>query len=369
MQSLRAPERPVSHYRNGKLRSEEEPRFDMRLGNRAGRESAEPEQTGFAGDKDAWVDHGGHDLRGPTPPVASKPRATLAAGRGMRVSRKAAPQSAYRLERLWLTPLFRGIMRIGLPILVVVLAIGLYFGNAERRNAVTARLTDLRIQVENRPEFMVNLMSIDGASAPVADAVRAMLPVQLPASSFALDLEALRARIESVDAVASASLSVQAGGVLAVNVTERKPAVLWRTENLLEMLDATGHRVATLKDRAARPDLPVLAGDGANLQVAEALAVLSAAQPILPHVRGIVRMGDRRWDMVLDRNQRIMLPEDNPVQAIEQAIAIDSAEDLLARDLAVVDLRNPDRPTLRLTESAVASARKLTETETKVAGQ
>lgn len=383
MQSLRAPERPVSHYRNGKLRSEEEPRFDMRLGNRAGRESAEPEQTGFAGDKDAWVDHGGHDLRGPTPPVASKPRATLAAGRGMRVSRKAAPQSAhrgdrrdpspsrlaYRLERLWLTPLFRGIMRIGLPILVVVLAIGLYFGNAERRNAVTARLTDLRIQVENRPEFMVNLMSIDGASAPVADAVRAMLPVQLPASSFALDLEALRARIESVDAVASASLSVQAGGVLAVNVTERKPAVLWRTENSLEMLDATGRRVATLKDRAARPDLPVLAGDGANLQVAEALAVLSAAQPILPHVRGIVRMGDRRWDMVLDRNQRIMLPEDNPVQAIEQAIAIDSAEDLLARDLAVVDLRNPDRPTLRLTESAVASARKLTETETKVAGQ
>ena len=53
------------------------------------------------------------------------------------------------------------------------------------------RLAELRESVENRPEFMVSLMAIDGASEPVANAIRGMLPVTLPASSFRIDLEAL----------------------------------------------------------------------------------------------------------------------------------------------------------------------------------
>ena len=57
------------------------------------------------------------------------------------------------------------------------------------------------------------------------------------------------------------------------------------------------------------------------------------------------------------------------MQAVERAMAIDTAEEMLARDLAVVDLRNPDRPTLRLTTQAVAASKAITETVTKVAGE
>ncbi len=162
---------------------------------------------------------------------------------------------------------------------------------------------------------------------------------------------------------------VRSGGVLAVEITERKPAILWRTEASVEMLDKTGRRVATLLDRKARPDLPLMTGVGAEEHVPEALAILSAARPILPRVRGLVRMGERRWDVVLDRDQRIMLPEADAVQAVERAMAIDMAEEMLARDLAVVDLRNPDRPTLRMTARAVEASKAMTETVTKVAGE
>ena len=37
---------------------------------------------------------------------------------------------------------------------------------------------------------------------------------------------------------------------------------------------------------------------------------------ILPRVRGLERMGERRWDVVLDHGQRIMLPQDRPVPAL-----------------------------------------------------
>ncbi|MDZ7909564.1 MAG: cell division protein FtsQ/DivIB [Gemmobacter sp.] len=45
-------------------------------------------------------------------------------------------------------------------------------------------------------------------------------------------------------------------------------------------------------------------------------------------------MGERRWDIVLDRNQRILLPAKEPVRALERLLALDKAEDLLKRDIA-----------------------------------
>ena len=277
----------------------------------------------------------------------------------------APSRLAFRVERLWLTPGFRRAVRLGLPSALILGALAGWLGDAGRRAALQQRLAELREGVENRPEFMVGLMAIDGASEPVANAIRGMLPVTLPASSFRIDLEALRATIAQIDAVASAELRIRKGGVLQVTVTERVPAVLWRRGTALEMLDAGGHRVATLLDRSARPDLPVIAGEGAETNVAEALAVLKAAQPIQARVRGLVRMGERRWDVVLDRDQRILLPEADAVAAIQRVIALDQAEDMLGRDLTVVDMRNENRPTVRLAEPGEGA----TEVETRVSGQ
>ena len=70
-------------------------------------------------------------------------------------------------------------------------------------------------------------------------------------------------------------------------------------------------------------------------------------------------MGERRWDVVLDRDQRILLPAENPVRALERLIALDQAQDVLDRDVATVDLRLQDRPTLGLAPHALTEMRRL----------
>ena len=264
---------------------------------------------------------------------------------------------AYRMHRLWMTPYFRVFMRRGLPTFVVVLTLGVFFANDARQAAIVNGLVGLRTQFEARPEFRVGLISVEGASLDLAEAVRAKMGIRLPQSSFDLDLDGARARIESLDAVASAVLRVRSGGILHVAITERVPVIVWRTGDAIEMLDATGHRVAGLGARSDRPDLPLIAGIGAEKAADEALAVYAAAAPILPRVRGLVRMGERRWDIILDRDQRIMLPATNPVQAVERLIALDQVQDLLARDILTVDLRNEHRPVLRLSPFALEALR------------
>ncbi len=76
-------------------------------------------------------------------------------------------------------------------------------------------------------------------------------------------------------------------------------------------------------------------------------------------MRAVVRMGERRWDVVLDRGQRILLPTQTPIRAFERVIALDQAQDLLARDVSVIDMRNTARPTIRLNEQAVAELRRV----------
>ncbi|MEO1453421.1 MAG: cell division protein FtsQ/DivIB [Pseudomonadota bacterium] len=260
----------------------------------------------------------------------------------------APSRGAYRLQRLMLTPAFRVFLRVGLPLGCIALAAGIYLSDEARRDALIYTATDMRRQIEDRPEFMVNLMSITGASQDVALDLREIIPIDFPVTSFDLDLEQIRARAEELDAVASARVHVRSGGVLEIAIEERSPAVVWRAREALELLDTQGHRVAALSARTDRADLPLLAGEGAQNAVPEALELMQVATLIAPRIRGLLRVGERRWDVILDRDQRIMLPEEGAVSALEQVIAMDQARQLLARDVAVIDMRNPDRPTLRM---------------------
>ncbi len=271
----------------------------------------------------------------------------------------APSRLSYRVQRLWLTPLFRKLVRVGLPAFSVVFFGGWYLSEPATQQAIRDQIAEIRRSVAERPEFMVKLMAIDGASGELADDIREVLPVDLPLSSFDLDLDAMKAVVEELDAVAAVDLRIRPGGILQLKVTERIPAVVWRNRGILEMLDATGRRVAGLSMRSVRSDLPLIVGDGADAAVPEALDLIAAAEPLEPRLRGLVRMGERRWDVVLDRDQRILLPEDRPVAALERVIALDAAQDILTRDLAAVDMRAAARPTLRLAPQALEELRKI----------
>lgn len=271
----------------------------------------------------------------------------------------APSRAAYRMSRLWLTPSFRFFMRRVSPILAIAACVALWFSDADHRLAFTDMIAAVQRDVQTRPEFMVKLMAIDGASPELAEEIRAMSHVDFPISSFDLDLAGMMDQIETLDAVSEVGLRVRAGGILQVDITERVPAVVWRSPHGLELLDAEGHRVASISARTDVPTLPLVVGEGADRAIGEAMALLRAGRPLLERTRGLVRVGERRWDFVLDRGQTIMLPEVGAKGALAQIIALDSAQDLLARDLTEIDMRNPARPTLRLTEVAQVELRRI----------
>jgi len=283
----------------------------------------------------------------------------------MRPIRDPAPSRlSYRMNRLMLTPRFRSFLRYGLPVLIVASAGAFWASDADRRQDTMDRVAEVRRQIQERPEFMIHMMAVEDVTDTVAADIRSILALDFPQSSFDLDLDAIRAEVETLDAVASAAVQIRGGGVLSIGVTERVPAIIWRQADGLTLLDRDGNRVSNVNMRTDRPDLPLIVGKGAAEAVPEALALIDLSAPIAPRVRGFLRVGERRWDIVLDRDQRIQLPEDDPMTALKKVIALDGAQDLLARDIAAIDFRNSRRPVLRLTTGAIDAMTDIELTQT-----
>ena len=291
-------------------------------------------------------------------------RPLTATRRHRALPRDPAPSKwKYRYQRMMLTPGMRGLIRVGLP-LALICAMGVsWYSHTENRQMVAMKWADLKEQFQQRPEFMVSSLAVTGADDALRDQVLAAIDIDFPLSSFDLALEDLRGQVETLDGVRAARIRVGEAGALQIDVTPRVAVALWRDDDLLRLIDAEGTLTGTVEARAARLDLPLIAGDGAQSHIAQALDLFRALGPLAPRARGLVRMGERRWDIVLDREQRILLPAENPRAALDRVIVLHQAQDMLDRDVTIVDMRNAARPTLRMNKIASDALRRVSHIE------
>ena len=280
--------------------------------------------------------------------------------RQMKRRRDPAPSMLrYRLNRLWLTPAFQACLRIGPLLLLLVGGSAWVAMDANLRASIGSSYEAVRASIVNRDEFRVAKLHVRGGGEALSGAVSEVAKEKLPASSLDLDVAGLREQIRSLPAVSDAAVRIVSGGVLQIDLTERVPVMLWRSDDGLFVLGQDGEPLGTIEHRADRPDLPLILGQGAAKLVPEALDILVAAGPIAHRVRGLQRVSGRRWNLMLDRDQVVMLPQERPRAALRRVMGLHQADDILERDILVVDVRNGARPILRLGEFAQGELKRL----------
>ena len=273
----------------------------------------------------------------------------------MRAMRRdpAPSRLGFRLKRLWRSERFRRFATLWAPALVTLAAIGWAAAQEEWRAFAVASFDEARLALKERPEFAIRRIEVRGASPEVEGYVRAILSDQIGASSLDADVEAVRAGIAEIGWVAEAKVRLAAPETLMVTVREREAEAIWRRKGRLSLIDREGVVISPIARRDERPDLPVIAGAGADLAAAEAIDALAAAGPLAERVRGLVRIGERRWDMVLADGPRVLLPAEGAADAVAYLTVVQDRGDIVGQDVSVIDLRLMDRPTLRLNEGAV----------------
>ena len=102
--------------------------------------------------------------------------------------------------------------------------------------------------------------------------------------------------------------------------------------------------------------MPLVVGEGANQTAATILDQLAVNPTVRERVQALVRISDRRWNLLLRNKAEVLLPEGQEAAALRRLAELQARQSLLDRPVAIIDLRLPDKMVVRVANSPPPAA-------------
>lgn len=169
-----------------------------------------------------------------------------------------------------------------------------------------------------------------------------------------LDAQDVRAKLMTLALVQDAAVRKLYPSRISIVITERQPFALWQKEGRVAIVSADGTVIDSLRDDRFAA-LPFVVGEGANAHLDEYAALLEAAGDMKARIKAGVRVSDRRWDLITTDGVTLRLPEERAVAAVALVAKLAREQRLLDKDIVALDLRDPTRLAVRLSDDAGAA--------------
>lgn len=157
------------------------------------------------------------------------------------------------------------------------------------------------------------------------------------------DAQGLIAQIGWVDKV---QVERRLPDTIYIGLTERKPMALWQTDKRLKLLDRHGQVIVT-GNLQRFADLVMLSGADAPEHAQELIGNLAAEPEIYGRIESARRIGQRRWDLRTKSGIEVQLPEEDMGLALRRLSTAQQEDGLLEKDILSIDMREPDRISIR----------------------
>ena len=258
----------------------------------------------------------------------------------MKLSNPAPSKFSFLLSRFWLRKRYKFAV-----ISMVFLSIFLFlfhfsFSQIKIHETFLKNFENLKAGVLGRPEFTINGILVRVDNKILKQKIIKVVNIQVPVSSLTLNLEDTRRKIEKLAGIKNAAVSIDNYGKLIITVSERLPAIINKVGSKYFLLDKDGLLVNEIMSRFERPDLPLFIGQGMEGKVQEGLKILIRFAPYTARVNALTWVGNRRWNILFDKERVIKLPSHDPLGSIEKLINLDIEFRFLSSDVLQIDLRN-----------------------------
>ena len=246
--------------------------------------------------------------------------------------------------------------RIGVAATVLILLGSAGFGVVKggHLEELTAALSDTRNALANSAGFRITTVAINGRKQLTQDEVLGIGGVNGRSSLLFLDAATVRDKLKANPWIADATILKLYPGRLHIAITERDAFALWQRGGKVEVISEDG---AVVESYAGEPfsKLPLVVGAGAETRAKSFLALLDQYPAIREKLSAAVLVAERRWNLALANGLEVQLPESGVEQALDLLVKLDRDDKILTRDITAIDLRLPDRVTVRLSDEAAAA--------------
>lgn len=159
----------------------------------------------------------------------------------------------------------------------------------------------------------------------------------------------IRDRLLARREIKNASVRVNYSGLVKIVVDERKPFAIWWHNNVLWLVDEDGDEILQIDDKERYNSLIVIFGQNIKEKLKIFLDIMMP-HPLYKEVMSIHYIGNRRWDVYLNNNIIVKLPEKDAGSALINAEKILKNPKYQDR-IDMIDLRlHPKRVFLKLKE-------------------
>jgi cell division protein FtsQ len=271
-----------------------------------------------------------------------------------------------RRTKLLSSRLVRAIRRFAAPILllrvprgvgiaatafVILGSLGYGIVKGDHLSAIVASFKEVRDGAANALGFRIVSFALSGNEHASREDILATAGITGNTSLVFLDVEETRERLKTNPWIADATVLKLYPGELQVGIKERAAFALWQKEGRVSVIAEDG----TVLEPFVPPALirlPLVVGRGAERRAKDLLDLLDRYPELRAQVRASVLVGERRWNLRMRNGLDVRLPEVEVAQALERLLALDRDLKLMTRDIVAIDLRLPDRVTVRLSQNA-----------------
>jgi len=242
---------------------------------------------------------------------------------------------------------------VGVAATVVIIVASLAYGvvKGDHVPSIIGGIKGARDGIAGAIGFRVVSVALAGNHHVSREEVLATAGVNGTTSLLFLDVDQTRERLKTNPWIADATVLKLYPGELQIGVKEREAFALWQKDGRVSVIADDG----TVLEPYVAPrliQLPLVVGEGAQTKAKEFLALLDRYPTMRDFVRASVLVGERRWNLRLKNGIDVRLPETDVAPALERLVALDNEKNLITRDIVAIDLRLPDRVTVRLSEAA-----------------
>lgn len=219
---------------------------------------------------------------------------------------------------------------------------------------VTNTIRDVRDGVGRAFGFRIATIGFTGNKHLNREEILSRAGVTGMSSLLFFDVTDARERLMSDPRVADATLLKLYPDRLQISIVERQPYALWQINRQVSLVADDG---AVLAPYVAKEylGLPMFVGKGAEKRGKELMAIVDRFPEIRDNLRASILVAERRWNLRLKNGLDVKLPESGVESALALLSSLDREKKILSRDIVSIDLREPDRVAVQLSEAAAAA--------------
>jgi len=219
--------------------------------------------------------------------------------------------------------------------------------------AVNANSNDWFLETSGDAGLVLTELNISGLDRTSEKDVLSVLDVDSGMPLLSINLAEIQSKIEALPWVKRTEVIRELPGGLFINVVERVPYALAQHDGKVTLIDEGGFEI-TDRGLASYSDLMLVVGKVSSNDLGLLEEHRAKAGPIADRIRSAVRVGNRRWDIIFDNGIRVKFPADDAkpygaAEAWDKFIELDRTQQLLGREITVVDLRLQDKLIVRVT--------------------